>query len=69
MINPYESKHIAIHNANINPLKVQLNPICHLLALLGPHYIFHVSGLRVNIEFVCSFYIYFYSMLKQKLYF
>ena len=25
-----------------------LNPICHLLALLGAHYIFHVSGVRVN---------------------
>ena len=25
-----------------------LNPICHLLALLGVHHIFHVSGLRVN---------------------
>jgi hypothetical protein len=25
-----------------------LNSICHLLALLGAHHIFHVSGLRVN---------------------
>ena len=25
-----------------------LNPICHLLALLGAHHIFHISGLRVN---------------------
>ena len=31
-----------------NPLNVELNPICHLLALLGAHHIFHVSGLRVN---------------------
>ena len=31
-----------------NPLKAELNPICHLLALLGVHHIFHVSGLRVN---------------------
>ena len=32
----------------INPLiNAELNPICHLLALLA-HYIFHVSGLRVN---------------------
>ena len=30
------------------PLKVKLNPICHLLALLGAHHIFHVSGLRVK---------------------
>jgi hypothetical protein len=32
----------------INPLNAQLNPICHLLALLGAHHIFHVSGVRVN---------------------
>ena len=31
-----------------NPLNAELNPICHLLALLGAHHIFHVSGLRVN---------------------
>ena len=34
---------------NINPLKTQLNPICHLLALLGAHHILHVSRIRVNI--------------------
>jgi hypothetical protein len=32
-----------------NPLNTELNPICHLLALLGAHHIFHVSGLRVKI--------------------
>jgi len=31
----------------INPLNVDLNPTCHLLALLA-HHILHVSGLRVN---------------------
>jgi len=31
-----------------NPLKAELNPICHLLALLRAHHIFHVSGLRVK---------------------
>jgi len=31
-----------------NPLNAELNPICHLLVLLGTHHIFHVSGLRVN---------------------
>ena len=36
---------------NINPLKTQLNPICHLLALLGAHHILHVSRIRVNIAF------------------
>ena len=34
----------------VNPLNAELNPICHLLALLGAHHIFHVSGLRVNID-------------------
>jgi hypothetical protein len=32
----------------INPLKAELNPICHLLALLGAHPILHVSRIRVN---------------------
>ena len=31
-----------------NPLNAELNPICHLLALLGAHHIFHVSRIRVN---------------------
>ena len=34
---------------NINPLKTQLNSICHLLALLGAHPIFHISRIRVNL--------------------
>jgi len=38
-----------------NPLNAELNPICHLLALLGAHLIFHVSGLRVNV-LMCKFY-------------
>jgi len=32
----------------VNPLKAELNPICHLLALLGAHPILHVSRIRVN---------------------
>jgi hypothetical protein len=35
-------------NVEINPLNAELNLICHLPALLRPHHIFHVSGLRVN---------------------
>ena len=31
-----------------NPLNAELNPICHLLALLGSHHILHVSGLKVK---------------------
>jgi len=29
----------------IDPLNVELNPICHLLALFGAHHILHVSRL------------------------
>jgi len=32
----------------LSPLKVKLNPICHLLALLGAHLILHVSRIRVK---------------------
>jgi hypothetical protein len=31
-----------------NPLNAELNPICHLLALLGAHHILHVSRIRFN---------------------
>jgi hypothetical protein len=37
------------HISYINPLNAKLNPICHLLALLGAHHILHVSRIRVNI--------------------
>jgi hypothetical protein len=33
-----------------NPLNVDLNPICHLLALIGAHHILHVSRIRVKGE-------------------
>jgi len=32
---------------DINPLNAGLNPICHLLTLLGAHHILHVSRIRV----------------------
>ena len=32
----------------ISPLNAELNPIRHLLALVGAHHIVHVSRLRVN---------------------
>ena len=34
----------------LNPLNAELNPICHLLALLGAHHILHVSRKRVKNE-------------------
>ena len=33
----------------INNLNAELNPICHLLALVGAHHILHVSRLSVNV--------------------
>ena len=37
-----------IHNEKLNPLNPELNPICYLLALLGPHHFLHVSRIRVK---------------------
>jgi len=36
-------------NTIINTLSAELNPICHLLALLGAHHILHISRIRVNV--------------------
>ena len=36
--------------SSFNPLNAKLNPICHLLALLGAHHILHISRIRVNIH-------------------
>jgi hypothetical protein len=33
---------------DLNPSNAKLNPICHLLALLGAHHILHVSRIRVK---------------------
>jgi len=35
-------------NNKMNHLHAELNPICHLLALLKVHRIFHVSRIRVK---------------------
>ena len=45
-----------LHNEELNPLNTELNPICHLLALLGAHHIFNVSRIRVT-DLYCSPYI------------
>jgi len=54
---------------HINPFHAELNPICHLLALLGAHHIFHVSGLRVEAHLclkVCGkIFIVLYEVLSQ----
>jgi len=38
-------KEISLH---FNPLNAELNPLCHLLTLLGAHLIFHISRIRVK---------------------
>jgi len=50
-----------MHGANMkitqiyfHPLNAELNPIYHLLALLGAHHIFHVRGLRVKRDHVIT---------------
>jgi len=37
-----------VSTGDFNPLDAELNPIYHLLALLGAHPILHVSRVRVN---------------------
>ena len=41
---------IVVIPQDFNPLNAELNPICHLLALLGAHPILHVSRIRVNLH-------------------
>jgi hypothetical protein len=36
------------YSYTFNHLNAELNPICHLLALLGAHHILHVGRLRFN---------------------
>ena len=44
------SRHIFEKPSNIkcNPLNAKLNPICHLLALLGAHHILHVNRISYH---------------------
>jgi hypothetical protein len=39
---------------SVNPSNAELNPFCHLLALLGAHPILHVSRIRVNIRLLLT---------------
>ena len=41
-----EYKYIGLRS--FNTLNAELNPICHLLALLQAHPILHISRIRVN---------------------
>ena len=38
----------ALKGLTFNPLNAELNPTCHLLALLGTHPILHISRIRVK---------------------
>ena len=45
----HSSRYLKTGNCTrINPLNAELNPICHLLALLGVHHFLHVSRIRVK---------------------
>jgi hypothetical protein len=33
----------------LNTLNAELNPICHLLALIGAHHILHVIRIRISL--------------------
>jgi hypothetical protein len=37
---------------HINSLNAELNPIFHLLALLGAHHIFHISRIKVKLHHI-----------------
>jgi hypothetical protein len=42
------TQQVVVISLILNPLNAELNPICHLLALLGTHHILHVSRIRVK---------------------
>jgi hypothetical protein len=48
----YEDQHVSGDTppiiSSFNPLNAELNPIHHLLALLGAHHILHVSRIRIK---------------------
>jgi len=48
MIENLKTEYFQLPTSIFNALNAELNPICHLLALLGAHHIFHVSRVRVN---------------------
>ena len=50
--------------AYVNSLNAELNPICHLLALLGAHHILHGSRERVKV-YLRTHYYYYYSVLSS----
>ena len=66
-LTPTVKKIYMIQLHHVNPLNAELNPICHLLALLGGATIVVVSRLSVNDTCVCMcmcvcVYIYIYNI-------
>ena len=53
----------------MNPLNTELNPICHLVALLGVHHFLHISKIRVKsvtLRLLMSYiYIYIYIYIYR----
>ena len=43
-----------VHVITLNPLNAELNPIYHLLALLGAHHILHVSRIYHPAAALCD---------------
>jgi len=41
---------LTFEKLSLNSLNAKLNPICHLLALLGAHHIVHISRIRVKLK-------------------
>ena len=46
------------NSTDINPFKAELNPISHLLPLLGAHHILHVSRVKVKLG-TCTVNVYY----------
>jgi hypothetical protein len=49
MFRPYRAIIRPYYKNRFNPLNAELNPICHLLALLGARHILHVIKIRVKL--------------------
>jgi hypothetical protein len=45
---PLQIKEIAHDVEHFNPLNAELNPFCHLLALVGSRHILHLSSVKVK---------------------
>ena len=41
--------HVDKYKITFNTLHAELNPICHLLALLGAHPVLHISRIKVKL--------------------